>query len=283
MANAKIGVQLCTLKNPIREIGLYETLKRCADIGFHCIEVSQIPINNESIVLFKKAKDEFNIEISALSAMADSGGMPGLDCLENDYDKIVSACRELDCNLVRGGATGSISRMETMEDALAFCRNIQPHVEKLAADNIDYYYHNHAFEFRKIENKHLLDILFENTSLGFELDIHWVHVGGVNPVDLIKKYAGRIRLLHLKDYRIVPIQGDFHELRKKGINPQYSSIQFAEIGEGSLDIKGCIEAGLAGGTEYFLIEQENTYGLDPFDSLQIGYNNLVSMGFGSLL
>jgi len=58
-----------------------------------------------------------------------------------------------------------------------------------------------------------------------------------------------------------------------------SNIEFAEVGEGTLDIKGCIEAGLAGGGEYFLVEQDDTYGRDPFESLKISHDNLVKLGY----
>ena len=37
---------------------------------------------------------------------------------------------------------------------------------------------------------------------------------------------------------------------------------------------------LAGGSEYFLIEQDDCYGRDPFDSLKISHDNLVKLGFG---
>lgn len=44
-------------------------------------------------------------------------------------------------------------------------------------------------------------------------------------------------------------------------------------------VKECIEAGLAGGSEYFLIEQDDTYGRDPFESLKISRDNLIKLGF----
>ena len=58
-----------------------------------------------------------------------------------------------------------------------------------------------------------------------------------------------------------------------------SNVQFAEVGEGSLPVKECIEAGLAGGSEYFLIEQDDTYGRDPFESLKISRDNLIALGY----
>ena len=39
-------------------------------------------------------------------------------------------------------------------------------------------------------------------------------------------------------------------------------------------------AGLAGGSEYFLVEQDDTYGRDPFESLKISHDNLVKLGYG---
>ena len=57
-------------------------------------------------------------------------------------------------------------------------------------------------------------------------------------------------------------------------------VQFAEVGEGTLPVAACIEAGLAGGSEYFLVEQDDTYGRDPFESLKISHDNLVKLGYG---
>ena len=153
--------------------------------------------------------------------------------------------------------------------------------ERLKAEGIDLYYHNHHVEFVKYDGEYLLDIIKNNTKhMGFELDIHWIHRGGENPVEFIKKYDGRIRLLHLKDYRIGEVkmpEGGFDA--KTFMNAFNNIIEFAEVGEGSLPVKECIEAGLAGGSEYFLIEQDDTYGRDPFESLKISRDNLIKLGF----
>ena len=66
---------------------------------------------------------------------------------------------------------------------------------------------------------------------------------------------------------------------KTFMNAFNNIIEFAEVGEGSLPVKECIEAGLAGGSEYFLIEQDDTYGRDPFESLKISRDNLIKLGF----
>ena len=99
-------------------------------------------------------------------------------------------------------------------------------------------------------------------------------------MEFVKKYAGRIRLLHLKDYRISEVKLPEGKFDPKTFMQSFTSnVQFAEVGEGSLPVKECIEAGLAGGSEYFLIEQDDTYGRDPFESLKISRDNLIALGY----
>ena len=83
------------------------------------------------------------------------------------------------------------------------------------------------------------------------------------------------RLVHLKDYRIgeMPIpEGGVDFTSKEGMMKFMSNftniVQFAEVGEGTLDMPAIIQAGLEGGGEYFLVEQDDCYGRDPFDSLK---------------
>lgn len=59
-------------------------------------------------------------------------------------------------------------------------------------------------------------------------------------------------------------------------------VQFAEVGEGTLDWTAIIEQALASGPEYLLVEQDDTYGRDPFESLAISRDNLVALGHGGL-
>ena len=56
-------------------------------------------------------------------------------------------------------------------------------------------------------------------------------------------------------------------------------VEFAEIGEGNLDMKAIIDLAGETGVEHIFIEQDNTYGRDPFESLEISANNLRKLGF----
>ncbi len=284
-----IGIQLSTIRGVIEKNGIYDTMKKCRELGYRCIEISQIPMTAENVAEFKRARKDFGIKVAAMNA-ATAAMRPGMDSLENDYEKILNDCHELDCNMLRMGM-GPTAQMATREGLMKFCEETDRYVTRLKRDGIDYYYHNHSVEFQKVDGKYMLDYIRDNTSMGFELDIHWIQAGGEDPVRTINRYAGRIRLLHLKDYRIVIDPEDFDfgkrmQLMKnmpagiKPVSPMYAAIQFAEVGEGSLDIKGCVDAGLAGGSEYFLIEQDSTYGRDPLESLRISRDNLIGLGYG---
>lgn len=280
MSKGLIGIQMSTLAKKIKEMSAYEILKKCAEIGYHCVEISQIPMTPENVADMKRACDEFGIKIAACSAALEPmiPGMPG-EFLVSDFDKIVADCKALNCDMLRIGML-PMTCMGSREKALDFVKRADEMAGRLKEHGIDLYYHNHHVEFVQYDGEYLLDIIKNNTKyMGFELDIHWIQRGGENPVEFIKKYAGRIRLLHLKDYRISEVQMPEKFDMASFMQLFTSNVQFAEVGEGSLPIKECIEAGFAGGSEYFLVEQDDTYGRDPFESLAISRENLIKLGY----
>ena len=285
-----IGVQMSTIApNKMPKFDAYESMARLADIGYKCIEISQVPMSKENIAGFRRAIDEIGLNVAAVSAgVGYWPGMPGETLSRpDDFKKMVDDAKALDCDMMRIGAM-PIQNMLDFNKAVDFAKEADECAHKLREHSIDLYYHNHHFEFVRHNGKYLLDILKENTQLmGFELDTHWIQRGGENPVEFIKKYAGRIRLLHLKDFRIGRFQepeGGLDMTSMESIMKMYKQmsdlIEFAEVGEGSIDMPACIEAGLAGGSEYFLVEQDQTYGRDPFEALKISRDNLVKMGYG---
>ncbi len=277
-----IGVQMMMLAAKVKEIGAYETFKKCAELGFHCVEISQVEMSPENVADIKRACDEYGIKVASMSAMVEPmmPGMPG-EFLSTDFDKIVADCRTLDCNILRIGMM-PINCMGNKEKVLEFVAKAEEYAERLAELGIDLYYHNHHVEFTMYDGEFLLDIIRDNTKhLGFEIDVHWCQRGGANPLEVIKNYKGRIRLLHLKDYRIGEFVMPEGQFEPKTFMAAFSNVvQFAEVGEGSLPMKEIIDLGLECGSEYFLIEQDDCYGRDPFDSLAISRDNLIKLGYG---
>ena len=284
-----IGVQMSTIApNKMPKFDAYESMARLADIGYKCIEISQVHMTAENVAGFRRAIDELGFNVAAVSATVKSNPMMPSEelCNPDDFKKMVDDAKALDCDMMRIGSMPMDARF-SLQAAIDFAKQADEYACQLAEHGIDLYYHNHHFEFARHDGKFLMDIIKENTKyLGFELDIHWIYRGGMDPVQFINQYAGRIRLLHLKDYRIghMAMPEGVDMSTKEGMMKAYAAmnniVEFAEVGEGTLNIPACIEAGLAGGSEYFLVEQDITYGRDPFECLKTSHDNLVKMGYG---
>jgi sugar phosphate isomerase/epimerase len=123
-------------------------------------------------------------------------------------------------------------------------------------------YHHHEFELTRYHKKYALDILLENSdpaNLQLEADTYWLKYGGEDPADYIRRWAGRVPLIHLKDMTATR-------------PPTY-----AEVGTGLLNWAGIFEAAYLGQAEYYIVEQDICPG-DPFDSLKLSLENLRQLG-----
>ncbi|WP_235933971.1 sugar phosphate isomerase/epimerase family protein [Paramicrobacterium chengjingii] len=284
---AKIGVQAMMLKDSFAEVGPYETLRKITAIGYHAVEISQIPMTTENVDELVRARDELGMDVASLSTgLRGKPGMP-LDTLAEGYDKLVSDCHRLDTSMVRIGML-PFDAMGSLEKILEFCDETNAYAKRLADDGIRLYYHNHHIEFAKYDGKLLLDVIADRApDVGLELDAHWIQRGGKDPATTIRKYSDRVAMIHLKDYRIGHMPDEVFESLMNGDMSAFRTafsdiVQFAEVGEGNLDFTGIIQAALDSDAEYLLVEQDQLYGRDVFDCLQTSYDNLVTLGYSEL-
>lgn len=138
-------------------------------------------------------------------------------------------------------------------------------IGKLAASlGMQLLYHNHDFEFRKVDGEYGLDLLYRKVPadcLATELDTCWVNVGGENPADYIRRYVGRAPVIHLKDfvmpgkkpaklYDLIGIENDQKE-------PEPTAFEFRPVGQGVQDIPAILEASREAGTHWLVVEQDS--------------------------
>jgi sugar phosphate isomerase/epimerase len=284
---ATIGVQASTIKASFAQDGTYETLRKVADLGYRAIEISQVAMTPENVAQMRRAQDELGVKVAALSAsLTTPVGAPG-DSLTDSYDKILADCRALETSILRIGML-PFDAMTSLERVLEFARRTNEVARRLADDGVDLYYHNHHVEFARFDGRTMLDLIAETApDVGLELDVHWIHRGGLDPVRVLAQYAGRVRLVHLKDYRIGALPGSALDLLAAGDFPGFMTaftgvVQFAEVGEGTLDWQAIVDQAIESGAEYLLVEQDDTYGRDPFESLAISRRHLVELGYGDL-
>jgi len=131
--------------------------------------------------------------------------------------------------------------------------------------------HNHTFEFTMVDGKPGYDYLLSHTDknlVTFEIDCGWMTVAGYKPADFIKKYPGRVKMLHIKDF--LPYE--------KGAATGPSAPKGSEIGGGVVNYKE-IFAGVKGkGIEHIFVEQEGPYTrVPPLQAATVDYKYLHSM------
>jgi sugar phosphate isomerase/epimerase len=131
-------------------------------------------------------------------------------------------------------------------------------------------YHNHAYEFGGKPGMRPIDIFFERLDPGLvamELDVFWLSVAGQDPVEALKKWKGRVALLHLKD-KAKDAPHQFAENMPNGA--------FQEVGSGVINFPAILKAAPGAGVKHYIVEQDQTPG-DPLDSLRKSFNYLKTV------
>ncbi len=157
--------------------------------------------------------------------------------------------------------TCPIASGKSAGDYLTLGKTLSEAGETFKSAGIQLCYHNHAHEFEKFRGHCAIDILLANSkrdALKWQLDTYWVKAGGQSPEEYIRKYAGRVPTLHLKDMTA-------------GENPT-----FAEVGEGILNWSEILAAADEAGVEWYIVEQD-TCQRPPLESAKLSLQNLRKM------
>ncbi|MEK0314620.1 sugar phosphate isomerase/epimerase family protein [Cohnella sp. 56] len=134
-----------------------------------------------------------------------------------------------------------MTTFSSKEDWLAIVDQLQRAGEACRTAGIGFGYHNHAHEFVMFDGKYALDLLYELASpehVQAEIDTCFVQMVGLDPIAYLLKYAGRCRLLHLKDWVPGKTNGTI------------------EVGYGVLDIPGIVAAARQSDVQWLIVEQE---------------------------
>ena len=253
MTETVLAAQAYTVRTFIKTgLGLAEAMRRIRAIGYEAVQASGLgPVRAEEL---RKICDGEGLVICATHVEFEA-------LLENVAAQI-EYHRALGCdNVAIGGMPASYR--ENAETVRAFARDAEEIGRRLAEAGLTFSYHNHSFEFRKVDGRLMMDTIYGETSperVKAELDTYWVQHGGGDPAAWIKKLSNRIVLLHLKDM----VMGPEKQL-------------FAEVGEGNLNWPAVLKAAKTANVRWYIVEQDVCQ-RDPFESLAISFRNLREMG-----
>jgi sugar phosphate isomerase/epimerase len=97
-------------------------------------------------------------------------------------------------------------RMSSLDGIRELARILETAADAVKSSGMFTGYHAHGFDFEKIEGQTAWDILFNSTrsDIIMQLDIGNCAGGGGDPIAILRKFPGRARSVHLKDYGGAP-------------------------------------------------------------------------------
>jgi sugar phosphate isomerase/epimerase len=243
-----IAVQLYTLRDQLQDPArVGGVLGRLREIGYQAVEVAG---------LGPRVHEGFAAELARAGLVACGAHVP-LERLVADLDAVGAQCNEWGCRYVVLPSLPDEYR--TQDGYRRFASESAALAQGLRSFGLQLAYHNHSYELERYGRQTALELLLASTStdsLQAELDTYWLQYGGASPAAWIRRYRGRVPLVHLKD--MVVVQG-------RPID--------AEIGEGNLDWAEILAACRDAGTEWLVVEQDAPR-RDPMESVAISYVNL---------
>lgn len=251
-----------------------ETLRKVKEMGYQGVEFAGL--YNHSIEEVKKMLEE-------LGLTAISAHVPYTDMVK-DPQKVMTDYASLGCKYIAVPYLEEPYRPGT-EAYPEVVGNIKMLGAAAKEHGMMLLYHNHDFEFQKVDGKNALDCLYESIPsdlLQTEIDTCWANVGGENPAEYVLKYRGRSPVVHLKDF-VMPGKKPAKMYHLIGINDSdkqedSGAFEFRPVGHGVQDIPSILEASEKAGASWIVVEQdEPSMGKTPLECAKMSMEFLKGL------
>jgi sugar phosphate isomerase/epimerase len=249
MGSVPVALQLYTVRDETAR-DFAGTLERVAALGYPAVEFAGYG----------------GLGAADLKALLDRTGLVaasthvGRDALDADAAREIAYCLAIGCkHLVLPWLPPDQRDPAGLADLAALINRVGG---KCRDAGIKFSYHNHDFEFERVDGAYYLDRLLDSTdpeNVGLELDMYWAAFAGVDPVSYLQGRKDRVRLVHIKD--MAPDR------------------KFTEVGDGVLDIAGVAAAAEAAGIEWLIVEHDQP-SMPSLASAGRSLENVQRLGLG---
>lgn len=245
----QIGAQFYTVRNQCQNLDDFAlTLRRVADIGYKTVQISgTCPYDAQWL------KEQ--LDANGLRCVLTHIPVPRLT---GELPQVIADHHVFGCEHI-GLGWYAFNETDTYENFMATYPAI---ARKIREGGRYFMYHNHDQEFKRHEGRLILERLAEAIpaeDMGFTLDTFWIQAGGGDPAQWIARLAGRVPVIHLKDYAY--------------------GRKMAVVGEGNINFDRVFAKAEESGTKYMLVEQDDCNGEDPIECLRRSYLYLKACGF----
>lgn len=264
-ATKSLGLQIYSLGGELTK-DVPAGMKKIKEIGYSTLELAGYndgKISGMYMMEFKKIAEDNGLKITSSHVNPPTGTYTpeNRQSIMEFWKKTADDHAKLGVKyLVQPGQPSTRS----VEEVGYVCDIFNEAGKVIKAAGIPFGYHNHDFEFAKVvpggkeavfgrHNKGdiIYDLFLKGTDpslVFFEMDVYWTVIGQNDPVEYMKKYADRIKLLHIKDRAILGQSGFmnfemiFKQANENKIKEFYVELEGMPDGRSQFDgVKGCAD------------------------------------------
>jgi len=219
-----LGVQLYSLREEIKKEGFPSILNFVAECGYNGVEFAGLHGLKAADV--RKMLDDRGLR-------ASSAHVPAFDPAKTQ--QVIDDAKTLGHDVVGSGFGPKDFENEASIKVAA--DRVNAAVERLGAAGLRLELHNHWWEW---ENPRKGELLFKLCpKLLAQFDIYWMATAGADPVKLVRRFAERVRSVHVKDGPCV--KGEPH----------------TAVGKGKVNIPAVLEAAERTRCEWYIVELDS--------------------------
>ena len=264
-AKKSIGLQIYSLGGELTK-DVPAGMKQLKQMGYSTLELAGYnngKINGVDMMEFKKMAVDAGLKITSSHVNPPTGEYTPdtRNTIMEYWKKTADDHAKLGVKyLVQPGQP----RTRSVEEVAYVCDVFNEAGKIVKAAGIPFGYHNHDFEFAKVvpggtgavfgrHNKceKIYDLFLKDTDpdlVFFEMDVYWTVIGQNDPVEYMKKYPDRIKLLHIQDRALLGQSGfmNFEMIFKQayqiGVKEYYVELEGMPDGRTQFaGVKGCAD------------------------------------------
>ncbi len=245
----RIGVQLYTVRSLMAE-DVERTLEMVAGVGYHEVEFAGY----------------FDRQPAALRATLDGLGLAApathvdLATLRDRLPDVLDTAATLGHRYVVLPWLAPEDR-DSLDDYHRLADEMNRLGEACRAADVQLAYHNHEFEFERLDGETPFDVLLAGTDpelVAIELDLFWIIHGGEDPLAYFEAHPGRFHLCHVKD--------------------RAADGAMVDVGAGEIDFPGIFARSEQAGLAHYFVEHDQPGG--PQASIRASYLHLSGLSEG---
>ncbi len=249
-----LGAQLYTLRDYLQtEKDIRRSLKLVKEMGYDSIQLSGAASLDPH--LMKDICDEAGLKI-VITHNPDGR-------ILNDTDRLIEEHKIYGCSYI--GLGGMPNKYRNAYWIKNFAVDFQEAAKKIHDAGMKFMYHNHHFEFNKIDGRAMIYELLEGFTpelMGITVDTYWLQAAGCDVNEWLEILKDRIDCVHLKDMQVIG-----------------NDTTYAAIGEGNMNFPSILKKlEELGTTKHILVEQDTVIG-SPFEALKQSRTYLKGLGY----